>query len=110
MARAAIVVVPSRWQEPFGLTALEALACGAALICSRRGGLPEIGGDVAVYADPDDPRALADAIRASGAGSSAAAGLGAGRAVAGAAVRRHLGRRRAWPRCGARCWPPGGSH
>ncbi len=63
MARAAIVVVPSRWQEPFGLTALEALACGAPLICSRRGGLPEIGGEAAVYADPDDPLALADAIR-----------------------------------------------
>ena len=63
MARAAIVVVPSRWQEPFGLTAVEALACGAALICSRRGGLPEIGGEVAVYADPDDPLALAEAIR-----------------------------------------------
>lgn len=63
MARAAIVVVPSRWQEPFGLTAVEALACGASLICSRRGGLPEIGGDVAVYADPDDPLALAEAIR-----------------------------------------------
>jgi glycosyltransferase involved in cell wall biosynthesis len=63
MARAAIVVVPSRWQEPFGLTALEALACGAPLICSRRGGLPEIGGEVAVYADPDDPLALAEAIR-----------------------------------------------
>ena len=63
MARAAIVVVPSRWQEPFGLTALEALACGATLICSRRGGLPEIGGEVAVYADPDDPLALAEAVR-----------------------------------------------
>ncbi|MBN9562272.1 MAG: glycosyltransferase family 4 protein [Alphaproteobacteria bacterium] len=63
MARAAIVVVPSRWQEPFGLTAVEALACGASLICSRRGGLPEIGGEVAVYADPDDPLALGEAIR-----------------------------------------------
>lgn len=63
MARAAIVVVPSRWEEPFGLTALEALACGAPLICSRRGGLPEIGGEVAVYADPDDPLALAEAVR-----------------------------------------------
>ena len=31
--RAAIVAVPSRWQEPFGLTALEAMACGAALLC-----------------------------------------------------------------------------
>ena len=64
MARAAIVVVPSRWQEPFGLTALEAMACGAALVCSPRGGLPEVGGDAALYAEPDDPAAVADAILA----------------------------------------------
>jgi UDP-glucose:(glucosyl)LPS alpha-1,2-glucosyltransferase len=64
MARAAIVVVPSRWPEPFGLVALEALASGAALICSPRGGLPEVAGDVAVYADPDHPNEIAAAIRA----------------------------------------------
>jgi glycosyltransferase involved in cell wall biosynthesis len=62
MARAAILVMPSRWQEPFGLTALEAMACGAALVCSPRGGLPEVGGDAALYADPDDPPAVAAAI------------------------------------------------
>ena len=53
MARAAIVVVPSRWPEPFGLTALEAMACGAALVCCaarraagggrRRGGIRRSG-------------------------------------------------------------------
>ncbi len=64
MARAAIVVVPSRWQEPFGLVALEALASGAALICADRGGLREVAGDAAVYAEPDDPAALSAAIRA----------------------------------------------
>ena len=64
MARAAIVVVPSRWPEPFGLVALEALASGAALICSPRGGLPEVAGDAAVYADPDRPGEIAAAIRA----------------------------------------------
>jgi UDP-glucose:(glucosyl)LPS alpha-1,2-glucosyltransferase len=64
MARAAIVVVPSRWPEPFGLVALEALASGAALICSPRGGLPEVAGDVAIYADPDRPAEIAAAIRA----------------------------------------------
>jgi glycosyltransferase involved in cell wall biosynthesis len=63
MARAAIVVVPSRWPEPFGLVALEALASGAALVCSPRGGLREVAGDAAVYADPDDPTAIAAAIR-----------------------------------------------
>lgn len=63
MARAAIVVVPSRWPEPFGLVALEALASGAALISSGRGGLREVSGEAAVYADPDDPAALAAAIK-----------------------------------------------
>jgi glycosyltransferase involved in cell wall biosynthesis len=63
MSRAAIVVVPSRWAEPFGLVALEALASGAALICSPRGGLAEVAGDAALYADPDRPDDIAAAIR-----------------------------------------------
>lgn len=62
MARAALVVVPSRWPEPFGLTALEAMASGAGLICSPRGNLPELVRDAAVLVDPDDVGALADAI------------------------------------------------
>jgi UDP-glucose:(glucosyl)LPS alpha-1,2-glucosyltransferase len=62
MARATIVVAPSRWQEPFGLVALEAMASGAALICSPRGGLREVAGDVALYVDPNDPPAVASAI------------------------------------------------
>lgn len=64
MARAAIVVVPSRWPEPFGLVALEALASGVPLICAPRGGLPEVAGNAAVYADPDNPAEIAAAIRA----------------------------------------------
>jgi glycosyltransferase involved in cell wall biosynthesis len=64
MASAAIVVVPSRWQEPFGLTALEAMASGAALICAPSGGLPEVAGDAAVYAPPDPPGALEAAMLA----------------------------------------------
>lgn len=66
MARAAIVVVPSRWPEPFGLTALEAMASGAALICSSQGNLPELVRDAAVLVDPDHPEALAAAIAALG--------------------------------------------
>ena len=62
MQRAAIVVVPSRWAEPFGLVALEAMACGAALVCSPQGGLPEVAGEAAVYADPAVPGAVARAI------------------------------------------------
>jgi glycosyltransferase involved in cell wall biosynthesis len=64
MSRAAIVVVPSRWQEPFGLTALEAAASGAALICSPYGGLPEAGGAAALHANPDQPGALESALLA----------------------------------------------
>jgi glycosyltransferase involved in cell wall biosynthesis len=41
---AALALVPSIWNEPFGRTALEAMAGGAALICSGRGGLAEVIG------------------------------------------------------------------
>ncbi len=64
MARAAIVVVPSRWPEPFGLTALEAMAAGAALLVSPRGGLGEFTAGAAMTIDPDDAEALAAALRA----------------------------------------------
>jgi UDP-glucose:(glucosyl)LPS alpha-1,2-glucosyltransferase len=63
LAQAAIVVIPSRWQEPFGMTALEAMASGAALICSPRGGLPEITADAALPCNPDAPATIAAAIR-----------------------------------------------
>jgi UDP-glucose:(glucosyl)LPS alpha-1,2-glucosyltransferase len=64
MSRAGMVVVPSRWDEPFGLTGLEAMACGAPLLCSMRGGLPEVVGDAAVPIDPDDIDAMANQITA----------------------------------------------
>lgn len=40
--KASIVVVPSKWEEPLGRTAIEALAGGCALLSSDRGGLREI--------------------------------------------------------------------
>lgn len=36
-----ILVVPSVWEEPFGIVALEGIACGCAVIGSSGGGLPE---------------------------------------------------------------------
>ncbi|CAN5773034.1 hypothetical protein BH11VER1_BH11VER1_10730 [soil metagenome] len=36
-----ILVVPSIWEEPFGIVALEGLACGCEVIVSDCGGLPE---------------------------------------------------------------------
>ncbi len=39
--KSSISVVPSRWQEPFGRTAMESAAFGCATITSMKGGLPE---------------------------------------------------------------------
>ncbi|MBQ9357338.1 MAG: glycosyltransferase family 4 protein [Prevotella sp.] len=37
-----VAVVPSTWQEPFGLTVLEGMAAGLPIITTDRGGIPEI--------------------------------------------------------------------
>jgi glycosyltransferase involved in cell wall biosynthesis len=42
MRRAAVVVVPSLWNEPFGLVILEAFACETPVVASRLGALSEI--------------------------------------------------------------------
>ena len=57
-----VVCVPSLCDEAFGMVVLEALACGAAVVASARGGLPEAGGDAAIYVDPMDERAFAAAV------------------------------------------------
>jgi glycosyltransferase involved in cell wall biosynthesis len=62
-ADATIMVVPSNWDEPCSLTLPEGLAAGLACVASRRGGLPEVGGDAPLYFDPPDVRALAGCLR-----------------------------------------------
>jgi glycosyltransferase involved in cell wall biosynthesis len=42
LQKAAAVLLLGRWSEPFGLSAVEAQACGTPLIATRRGALPEI--------------------------------------------------------------------
>jgi glycosyltransferase involved in cell wall biosynthesis len=54
-------VLPSRY-EGFGLTCLEAMACGTPVVAADRAALPETCGDAALLVDPDDPRALAAAV------------------------------------------------
>lgn len=46
-----LAVVPSMWEEAFGLTVLEAMAAGLPLITTRSGGIPEICEDVALIVD-----------------------------------------------------------
>ena len=42
MAETSIIVIPSKWNEPFGLVAAEAMSNGIAIVSSNSGGLPEI--------------------------------------------------------------------
>ncbi len=49
--------------EGFGLTPLEAMACGAPVVCSDAGSLPEVVGDAALLVPPDDEEAWAVAIQ-----------------------------------------------
>jgi glycosyltransferase involved in cell wall biosynthesis len=62
LRRAAIAVVPSKWDDPFPRSALEALAAGCALICSRYGGLPEIGAERARFLNDVTADAIATAL------------------------------------------------
>lgn len=59
---ASICVVASKWDEPFGRTALEAHAARVALISSGTGGLREISGDAALYLDKVEGKAVATAL------------------------------------------------
>jgi glycosyltransferase involved in cell wall biosynthesis len=64
MARAAVVLCPARWEEPFGMVAAEAQACGAPVVAFRRGALPEVivDGTTGFLVEPGDPRAAAEAV------------------------------------------------
>ena len=55
-------VFPSLY-EGFGLPVLEAMACGAAVLCSHASSLPEVAGDAAVYFDPTDTDSMRSALR-----------------------------------------------
>ncbi|MFL6541864.1 MAG: glycosyltransferase family 4 protein [Chthoniobacterales bacterium] len=59
-----ILVVPSKWAEPFGIVALEGIACGCAVIGSAAGGLPEAIGPCGPTFPNGDVNALASAIAA----------------------------------------------
>ena len=57
-----ILVVPSSYNEPFGIVALEGIACGCAVIGTAGGGLPEAIGPCGLVVPNRDAAALAGAI------------------------------------------------
>jgi len=63
-SHAAVFVCPSVY-EPFGLINLEAMACGTPVVATRVGGIPEVvaDGETGWLVEPDDPAALASALR-----------------------------------------------
>jgi glycosyltransferase involved in cell wall biosynthesis len=82
-----VQVVPSRYQEPFGVVILEAMARGTAVVASRTGGIPEIvrDGETGLLVPPEDEDALAGALLAVLGDRALAERLGrAGRRVAAA--------------------------
>ena len=58
---ASLFVFPSLY-EGFGLPPLEAMSCGAPVVCSNRTSLPEVVGNAAISIDPEDTRALTEAM------------------------------------------------
>jgi glycosyltransferase involved in cell wall biosynthesis len=64
MAGAAVVLCPARWDEPFGMVAAEAQACGTPVVAFRRGALEEIilDGVTGLMVAPDDINGAADAV------------------------------------------------
>jgi len=61
MAGAKAFLFPTLY-EGFGLPILEAMACGTPVITSNTLPHTEVGGNAAIYADPQSPEALSDAI------------------------------------------------
>ena len=64
MASPAAVVLPSEWEETFGLVVVEAMAVGVPPLASAHGSFPELvtdGVDGALFA-PGDPAALGAAL------------------------------------------------
>lgn len=62
--RCRVLVVPSRWAEPFGIVALEGLACGCVVVGSSAGGLPEAIGPAGLTFPNNDGAALTALLRA----------------------------------------------
>ena len=86
LSHARVFACPSVY-EPLGIVNLEAMACGAAVVASRVGGIPEVvaDGETGLLVPPGDPGPLAAALKALLNDRDRAAAMGArGRARAAA--------------------------
>ncbi len=63
MNRHQVIVIPSRWPEPFGIVALEGIACGCIVVGSEQGGLSETIGNCGMTFPNGDSQELADRLR-----------------------------------------------
>jgi glycogen(starch) synthase len=57
-----IIVIPSRWAEPFGVVVLEGIACGCIAVGSADGGLPDAIGNCGMTFRNGDSEQLADRL------------------------------------------------
>lgn len=66
LMRSADVVVATPWYEPFGIVAVEAMACGVPIVASAVGGMIDtvVDGVTGLHVPPRDPDALAAALNA----------------------------------------------
>jgi glycosyltransferase involved in cell wall biosynthesis len=96
LIRSADVVVCTPWYEPFGITPLEAMACGVPVVASEVGGLTDsvVHGTTGLLIPACDPAALATA-------AGTLLGDPAMRAAFGEAGARRARRWYSWPRVAA---------
>lgn len=64
LARSDVALVPSVWDEPFGLAAAEAMALGIPVVAYASGALPEVVGDAGLLVPRGDVSRLAENLRA----------------------------------------------
>jgi L-malate glycosyltransferase len=63
LAASDLVVVPSQWEEAFGLAVIEGMAAGKPVVVTRSGAMPAIVGDSGIVVPKHDLDAMAAAIR-----------------------------------------------